>query len=199
MSMLKQQSAPAQFVEECAPGDPEPERVTPDTGMDEILAPLHDSCFNEGDAVTGWLLEWFSPFNELTDTQREIIAGYETIRKAAGGTRLIEQGSRNDICIYLVEGSLTLTGPDEGTMVIRAGTRRSRLPISVLTPHVYGVTAATDVSVIVFSQQLVRRIIEISTTYTSTGPGRYAEASTAAISNGAQALYLNRTYRLTSK
>lgn len=195
MSMLKQQSA----HEAGAPGVPEPVADTPDVGTDAVLEPLHDSCFNEGDAVTGWLLEWFSPFNELTDTQREIIAGYETIRKAAGGTRLIEQGSREDTCIYLVEGSLTLTGPDGGTMVIKAGTRRSRLPISVLSPHVYGVTAATDVSVIAFSQTLVRRVIEISTTYTSTGPGRDADASTAAISNGAQALYLNQTYRLTSK
>lgn len=195
MNMLKQQTA----HEAGAALVPEPVAGTLDMGTDAVLEPPHDSCFNEGDAVTGWLLEWFSPFNELTDNQREIIAGYETIRKAAGGTRLIEQGSRDDICIYLVEGSLVLTGPDGGTMVVKAGTRRSRLPISVLTPHVYGVTAATDVSVIAFSQTLIRRIIEISTTYTSTDPGRDADASTAAISNGAQALYLNRSYRLTTK
>jgi hypothetical protein len=195
MSMLKQQTT----YEAGASRVPEPAATTMDSGTDAVLEPLHESCFNEGDAVTGWLLEWFSPFNELTDTQREIIAGYETIRKAAGGTRLIEQGSWEDICIYLVEGSLTLTGPDGGTMLIKAGTRRSRLPISILAPHVYGVAAATDVSVIAFSQKLVRKVIEISTTYTSTGPGRNGDASTAAISNGAQALYLNRTYRLTSK
>lgn len=195
MSMLKQQAA----YEARTPRVPEPEVATSDMATDAVLEPLNASCFNDGDAVTGWLLEWFSPFNELTDTQREILAGYETIRKAAGGTQLIEQGSLDDICIYLIEGSLVLEGPDGGTMVIKAGTRRSRLPISVLTPHVYGVNAATDVSVIAFSQKLVRRIIEISTTYTSTGPGRDADASTAAISNGAQALYLNRTYRLMPK
>lgn len=170
MSMLKQQLAPAQFVE---------------------MQPADDSCFNDGDPVTGWLLETFSPFNELTDTQRDIIAGYEAIRKAASGTRLIEQGSRDDICIYLVEGALALTAPDGGTMVVKAGTRRSRLPISLLTPHVYGVTAMTNVSVIAFSQQLVRRVIEITTTYTSVDPAEAPEATTTAISNSVQALYLN--------
>lgn len=155
------------------------------------LAPP-DSCFNDGDAVTGWLLEWFSPFNELTDMQREIIAGYQTIRKTKNGTCLIEQGTRDDICVYLVEGSLALKGPDGGTMIINAGTRRSRLPISVLVPHVYDVTAVTDASIIVFSQNLVRRIIEIATTYTSVDPLQEPAASTAAISNGAQAAYLNR-------
>lgn len=170
MSMLKQQMVSAQSIETAQPDD---------------------SCFNEGDAVTGWLLESFSPFNELTDTQRDIIAGYETIRKVTGGTRLIEQGSRNDICIYLVEGALALKGPEGDTMVIKAGTRRSRLPISLLTPHVYGVTAMTDVSIIVFSQQLVRRVIEITTTYTSVAPEREPEATTTAISNSIQALYLN--------
>lgn len=150
--------------------------------------PPHDSCLDEGDVVTGWLLEWFSPFNELTDTQREIIAGYETIRKACSGTRLIERRSRDDLCIYLVEGSLLLEGADGGSMTVKAGTRRSRLPISVLTPHAYEVTALTDASYIAFSQQLVRRIIEIATTYTSVDPG------TAAISNGVQSVYLNPAF-----
>lgn len=159
-----------------------------------VLEPPHDSCFNEGDAVTGWLLEWFVPFNELTDTQREIVAGYEIIRTTNSGTCLIEQGSRDDICIYLVEGSLALEGPDGATMIIKAGTRRSRLPISVLTPHVYNVTAITDATFIALSQKLVRRVTEITTTYTSVGPRQEPEASTAAISNETQALYLSPAY-----
>lgn len=134
------------------------------------------------------------PFNDLTGTQREIVAGYETVRKAKAGTCLIEQGSRDDICIYLVEGSLSLAGPDGATMVIKAGTRRSRLPISVLSPHVYDVTAMTDASFIALSQKLVRRITEITTTYTSVGPRQEPESSTAAISNETQALYLCPAY-----
>lgn len=159
----------------------------------DVLEPAA-SCFNDGDAVTGWLLEWFSPFNELTDMQREIIAGYETVRKVKAGTCLIEKGTLDDACIYLVEGSLELADPDGDTMVIKAGTRRSRLPISVLTPHGYDVSAVTDVSYIQFSQTLVRKVIEIATTYTSVDPLQEPDASTTAISNGVQALYLKPAY-----
>jgi len=162
--------------------------------MESWLEPPTDSYFDNGDAVTGWLLESFSPFNVLTDTQREIIAGYETIHKAESGARLIERGSRDDLCIYLVEGALSLTGPDGATMLVKAGTPRARLPISVLTPHVYDVTAVSDVSIIVFSQKLVRRIIDITTTYTSVGSRQELDASTSAISNGVQGLYLSRDY-----
>ncbi|MGA8259447.1 MAG: cyclic nucleotide-binding domain-containing protein [Arenicellales bacterium] len=151
-----------------------------------------DICFSEGDAVTGWLLEWFSPFNELTDTQREIIAGYETIRTVASGSRLVEQGSTDDVCIYLVEGILELQALDGPGMRVAGGTRRSRLPISVLTPHVYTVTAVTNASVIVFSQRLIRRITEVTRTYSSVDRLPDVDVSTAAISNGMQAAYLNR-------
>lgn len=151
-----------------------------------------DLCFSEGEAVTGWLLEWFSPFNELTDTQREIIAGYETIRTVTSGSRLVEQGSTDDVCIYLVEGILELRALDGPTMRIAGGTRRSRLPISVLTPHVYTVTAVTNASVIVFSQRLIRKITEVTRTYSSVDRLRDADVSTAAISNGMQAAYLSR-------
>lgn len=153
--------------------------------------PSDGTCFKEGDAVTGWLLEWFSPFNELTDTQRDIIAGYETIRKVKAGTRLVEQGSDEDACIYLVEGSLGLDGMDGRSIRVTGGTRRSRLPISVLTPHAYTVTAVTDVSFVVFSQKLVRMITEITRTYSTIDRESETEASTTAISNGMQAAYLS--------
>jgi len=155
--------------------------------------PGTDTCFKEGDAVTGWLLEWFSPFNELTDTQRDIVAGYEAIRKVKAGTRLVEQGSNEDACIYLVEGTLDLEGADGRSMRITGGTRRSRLPISVLTPHAYTITAVTDASFIVFSQKLIRMITEITRTYSTVDPGFEVESSTTAISNGMQAAYLNST------
>lgn len=178
-------AAPDEPAADAGAGDPAP----------GVLMPPRDSCFNEGDAVTGGLLEWFAPFNELTDTQREIVAGYEIIRKADSGTCLIEQGTREDICIYLVEGSLALEGPDGATMIIRAGTHRSRLPISVLTPHVFGVTAVTDVSFIALSQKLVRRVAEITTTYTTVDPRQDQDASTTAISNEVQALYFSPACR----
>lgn len=164
--------------------------VSPDLGLVEIAATGDEVVYRNGDPVTGWLLEWFSPFNELTETQREIIAGYETIRKADAGTRLINCGAMDDICVYLVEGTLELETEEGETIRVTGGTRRSRLPISVLTPHVYEVTAVTDVSFVVFSQTLVRKINEITRTYTGVHRASSSEASTAAISNGMQSVYL---------
>lgn len=171
--------------------------ASPITAMHELPPPTGgtggETCYQDGDPVTGWLLEWFSPFNELTDTQRDIIAGYETIRKVKAGTTLVERGSTDDVCIYLVEGALVLEGSDGGAMQVAGGTRRSRLPMSVLTPHIYTITASTDVSIITFSQKLIRRITDITRTYSSVERTSELEWSTTAISNGAQASYLNHT------
>lgn len=150
------------------------------------------ACFSEGDPVTGWLLEGYSPFNELTDMQRDIVAGYETVRRVEAGSRLIERGTRDDKCIYLVEGVLSLGAPDGETIRVAAGTHRARLPISVLTPHAYDVVADTPAGIIVFGQKLVRRIIDTTRTYTSVE--RAAGCSTAAISNGLLATYFSRDY-----
>jgi len=154
------------------------------------LASAPATCFRDGDPVSGWLLEWFTPFNELTDTQRNIIAGYETIRKAAAGTTLIERGSTDASCIYLIEGTLALAGADGAAMRVSGGTRRSRLPISLLSPHVFDVTAVTDVSVVMFHTKLIEKINEITRTYTSIESRGWPGDSTADISNGAQAVYL---------
>lgn len=204
MSTLKQQMAtvPGLLTDELVSGkaeEPVFEAVVGPCALMEGDRPADlprglETCFNDGDAVTGWLLEWFSPFNELTDVQRDIIAGYETIHKAGPGECLVKQGTRDDRCLYLVEGRLALEGAAGERMVVQAGTRRSRLPISVLAPHVYNVTAETDVSVVVFSQALLRRIIEVTTTYTSVGSHRDAAAATAAISSSAQEVYLRPVF-----
>lgn len=103
---------------------------------------------------------------------------------------MIERGTRDEICIYLVEGTLALTAMDGATMQVSGGTRRSRLPISVLSPNAFDVVAATDVSVIVFNSRLIDKINEITRTYTSVESGSGPKPATADISNGAQAVYL---------
>jgi hypothetical protein len=168
--------------------------TTPSSKESAVHASVNDhadTCFDDGDLVTGWLLEWFSPFNELTDTQRDIIAGYETIRKIRAGTCLFEDGVDDDSCIYLVEGTLALTAADGETIRVRGGTRRSRLPISALTPHAHTVTAISDASIVVFNHRLIQKITEITRTYTGIDRPRLSESSTQAISNRMQAIYLS--------
>lgn len=125
------------------------------------------ACFRDGDVVTSWLLGWFSPFNELTDAQREIVAGYETVRELEAGARLVEPGFEDDACIYLVEGKVALVAEDGATMHVSGGTKRSRLPVSGLMPREHTVTAMTDVSVIAFSRTFTGKINEAARTYVS--------------------------------
>lgn len=123
--------------------------------------------FNDGDPVTYWLLSWFTPFNELNDLQRQFVARGHTVTKKRAGTTLIERGSRTDVTLYLIEGTLELEAFDGRKMTIVGGTRRAHLPISQLRPHAYTVTAATNVTVIFVSQDLVREINRVTTTYKS--------------------------------
>lgn len=117
----------------------------------------------DGDPVTHWLLAIFVPFNDLNDMQRQFVArGHKVEQKAAGET-LIERGSEKDVSIYLVKGTLELEAFDGKSMTILSGTERARLPISQLRPHAYRVKAATTVTVIFMSQELVRQVTRLTT------------------------------------
>jgi hypothetical protein len=123
--------------------------------------------FNDGDPVTYWLLASFAPFNELNDLQRQFLARGHVVTKKPAGSTLIERSSREDVTIYLIEGTLELEAFDGRKISVVGGTRRARIPISQLSPHAYTVKAATDVSVILVSQDMVREVTRITTTYKS--------------------------------
>lgn len=129
------------------------------------LPEQRNNCFNDGDPVTYWLLSWFAPFNELNDLQRQFLARGHVVTERPAGSTLIERGSRDDVTIYLIEGTLELEAFDGKTISVVGGTRRAHLPISQLRPHAYTVRAATDVSVILVSQDMVREVTRITTTY----------------------------------
>ncbi|HSH44041.1 MAG TPA: cyclic nucleotide-binding domain-containing protein [Arenicellales bacterium] len=125
------------------------------------------ASFSDGDPVTYWLLASFSPFNELNDVQRQFVArGHRVIKKPAG-TTLIERGSTEDITFYLIEGTLELEAFDGRTMQIEGGTRRAHLPVSQLRPHAYTVRTLTTATLFCVSQDMVRELNRISTTYRS--------------------------------
>lgn len=125
------------------------------------------SSFDDGDPVTYWMLAWFSPFNELNDLQRQFVARGHTVTRKPAGATLVDRGSTDDVTLYLIEGTLELEAFDGRKVSIVGGTRRAHLPVSQLRPHAYTVKAATDVSVIYVSQDMVREINRIATTYKS--------------------------------
>lgn len=121
--------------------------------------------FNDGDPVTSTLLCRFSPFRELDDSLRRMFDGDLTVSRRPRGASLIHRGSEEDITIYLIEGTLLLEAPDGKEFNLEAGTRRACLPVCMLRPHRYTVTAATDVAVIMPSQRLVSEVTRIVTKY----------------------------------
>lgn len=158
--LAAQQGAAARAAPSLEP-EPEPESSGPwleDTRNREM-------SFNDGDPVTYWLLGLFSPFNELNDLQRQFIARGYTVTKINAGRTLVERGSLDDLSVYLIEGTIELEAFDGKRIDIVGGTRRASLPISQLRPHAYTVKAATDVTVILVSQKMIRDITRITTTY----------------------------------
>lgn len=146
---------------------------TPEDGPPSFTDPWGEeeeqriAAFSDGDPVPYWLLASFSPFNELNDVQRQFIARGHTVTRKAAGATLIERGSTDDVTCYLIEGTLQLEAFDGRTMQIVSGTRRAHLPVSQLRPHAYTVKAATDAMVVFVSQDMVREINRIATTYKS--------------------------------
>jgi len=149
------------LVEDTPPPDP-------GTAADSGRSPWQDepeprdACFNDGDPVTYWLLGWFAPFDQLNDLQRQFIARGHTVTKRSPGATLIEQGSRDDVSIYLIQGTLELEAFDGRRTTVTGGTRRARLPISQLRPHAYTVTAVTEVTFTLFSQETVRELTRVA-------------------------------------
>lgn len=147
------------------------------------------SSFNDGDPATYWLLAWFSPFNELDDLQRQFVARGHTVTKKPAGATLLERGSRDDVTLYLIEGTLELEAFDGRKMSIVGGTRRAHLPVSQLRPHAYTVRAVTNVSVIYVSQDMVREINRITTTYKSRPGIEVNEEDEFSVSDSARVAY----------
>ncbi len=83
---------------------------------------------------------------------------------------MIQRGTTDDTTLYLIEGTLELEAFDGRKMSITGGTRRASLPVSQLRPHAYTVRAATGVTVMYVSQDMIREINRITTTYRSS-PG----------------------------
>lgn len=140
---------------------PEPDEAGPWT----TGAPDREVSYDDGDPVTYRLLGHFSPFNELNDLQRQFVARGQRITKVRAGATLIERGSLEDLSVYLIEGTLRLEAFDDKRIEIVGGTRRASLPVSQLRPHAYTVKAATDATVILMSQKMIRDITRITTTY----------------------------------
>lgn len=127
--------------------------------------PDPDDDEGDYDPVVLRALAWFAPFDKLNDLARQFIARKQQVTEHDAGTTLVERGSLADISIYLVEGTVEVEPYDGQIFTITGGTRDAHFPISVLRPHAYTVKAATDVAVILLSQEMVRTVSRITAAY----------------------------------
>ncbi|MGA8258989.1 MAG: hypothetical protein WB783_02130 [Arenicellales bacterium] len=132
------------------PGNPGPDRI------DHI---------DDGAPVSVTLLSLFSPFNELNEGLNESFARGLVVSREPAGSVLIERGSKDDVSICLIEGTLVLKAADGRQTRVAGGTPAARLPLCQLKPHLYSAIAATEVAVIILSQSLLRDVTTVVSKY----------------------------------
>lgn len=125
-----------------------------------VEVPEPDS--DDGDPVVYRALARFAPFDKFKEPLRHFIARQQRVTRRPAGTTLVERGSMENVSIYLIEGTVAISTFDDKTFSIAGGTNDARFPISVLRPHAYTVKAVTDVTVILFSQDLIRQLARIT-------------------------------------
>lgn len=143
------------------------------------------AAFGNDESVVYSTLAWFAPFDELNELFRQVIARGKSIVRKPAGTTLVERGSWDDVSIYLIDGVLDLEAFDQKKTSIVGGTHDAHHPISLLRPHAYTVKALTDVTVILLSQDIIRKAARITATYRN-APGIEVseEEAPATISSG---------------
>lgn len=135
------------------------------------LAEFHQARFDNDDSrltQADTAFQGLSPsvsFDQLNVLLRKIILSEATVVRRPAGTKFVQCGAQDDICFYLVEGTLELEAFDGDKNYIEAGMLAAQFPISTLRPHVYTVTAATDVAVFILSQKWFRKIVQIAGLY----------------------------------
>lgn len=132
-------------------------------GAEEARVPA-DIGVDSGDPILYRALAWLSPFHQLNDLMRQFIAREQAVTRMPAGTTLVERGSSDDVSIFLLEGVLEVEAFDGRRTRIVAGTRPAQFPISLLKPHAYTVKAATEVAVVLLSQEMVRRVSRLTAT-----------------------------------
>jgi len=118
---------------------------------------------DDGTPVTGSLLSRFPPFNELNESLKESFARGLVVSRKPPGTVLIKRGSKDDVSIYLIEGTLVLKAADGKKTRVEGGTQAAFRPLCQLTPHIYSAIAHTEVAVIILSQSLLRDVTTVIT------------------------------------
>lgn len=106
-------------------------------------------------------LRCFSPFDFLTQKYLQQALGSLEYRTCAPGTQLLQQGHHSPALYYLISGTVA-RGESPARSLIRAGTPAALQALNQEQPHLFNVTAETEVCLFSIDRELLERLLSWS-------------------------------------
>ncbi|PAV26013.1 cyclic nucleotide-binding protein [Tamilnaduibacter salinus] len=104
-------------------------------------------------------LRVFQPLDRLTDDQLILLSSRAEFRQYRPGQSIAEQGTRDGLDLFLLEGEVALSARDGRTSTIAADSEAAHNPIARLQPRMYSVTATKPVRLMAVAQELVNHLL----------------------------------------
>lgn len=109
-------------------------------------------------------LRVFQPLNRLTDDQLILLSSRAEFRQYRPGQGIAEQGARDGLDLFLLEGEVELSARDGRTSTIAAESDAACSPIARLQPRMYSVTATRPVRLMAVAQDLLNHLLRTAPT-----------------------------------
>ena len=103
-------------------------------------------------------LKTLKPLCHLTDDELSILAAQGEIQHADIGDELVGLGAYDARALYVLKGEVMLTAKDGRSFEVTGGTEKAKKSVSHLNPHVYTVTALTEVKYIWIDNQVLENV-----------------------------------------
>ena len=103
-------------------------------------------------------LKTLIPICHLTDDELSILAIQAEIQYAAIGDTIVRVGTDDPRALYILKGEVKLAAKDGRSFERTGGTEKTKESVSHLNPHVYTITALTDVDYIWIDNQVLDNV-----------------------------------------
>lgn len=114
---------------------------------------------NLGDSIDKNLLQTFVPINALTDAQLNRLLETQELRHFKAGDTLFDVGESDNRTLYLLTGTVRLTGGEGDEFSVSAGDLESWHPLDAHQPRRRKAVAKSDVTVVSFDSTRLDNIL----------------------------------------
>lgn len=104
-------------------------------------------------------LEFFAPFQQLTENQLILLASHSDLRLANKGEALVHDGDGDDNAFFLLRGKVKLSDKDGNKKVVEGGTPESQIPLTRLQEKEIDSTCLTSVKYVVISVDSIKTLL----------------------------------------